>query len=74
MASFVSKSNVAVHKWTTNDYQRFVNAFVFVNNIRRQKAVEKTQIKWKDCDSKTDHDDIKTVFELAIGLLQLGVT
>ena len=43
----LSRKGKAVHKTPTNDYQKFVNVFVFVSSGKRGDAVLKAQGLWK---------------------------
>ena len=43
----LSRKGKAVHRTPTNDYQKFVNVFVFVSSGKRGDAVLKAQRMWK---------------------------
>ena len=60
---FINRADV-VHESLNNEYQTFLNAFVFINkHLKRQDAVSKGQELWWN---RSTSDETCTVFEQAI--------
>ena len=68
---FLSNRPDSVHKNPDNEYQKFINAFVFLNsNLRRQEALTKGQELWRSrphsIQSGTVSPQIDIIFQQAI--------
>ena len=66
LEDFLSKQKETVHSNPTNDYQRFMNAYVLVNsNDRRHDSIRKGQDVWR----KSSREEIEEVYRKAASKL-----
>ena len=65
LCTFLTNRSECVYKNPSNEFQKFINAFVFLNsNLRRQDAVKKGQELWRSRPDGLQPETVPLKFDL----------